>query len=334
MSDNMVYGNLGNSGLKLSCVGLGSWLTYGTEVDADTTTQCVRAALEAGINFIDTADIYALGAAETVLGQVLSKLFGSKSDAVRREDLVIATKVFWPMSDNVNDRGLSRKHLFESVHNSMRRLQIDYIDLYQCHRYDVDTPIEEIVRAMDDLIRQGKVLYWGTSCWTAAQITDAVRTARALGAHPPISNQPPYNMIDRHIEVDILSRSASEGVSQVVFSPLGQGLLTGKYTSQKAPSGTRAANERLGRFLRPTLTDENLQRVAQLGTLAKELDMPLAQLALAWCLRQSNVTSVIIGATKPEQVTQNAGAATRRLSAEVIDRIEAILANKPVVQDY
>jgi len=333
MSDNMVYANLGNSGLKLSRVGLGSWLTYGTDVDADTTTQCVRAALDAGINFIDTADIYALGQAETVLGQVLSKLFGTKSDAVRRQDLVIATKAFWPMTDNVNDRGLSRKHLFESVHNSLRRLQLDYADLYKCHRYDAETPVEEIVRAMDDLIRQGKVLYWGTSCWTAAQITDAVRTARALGAHPPISNQPPYNMIDRHIEVDILSRSASEGVSQVVFSPLGQGLLTGKYTSQKVPAGTRAANERLGRFLRPTLTDENLQRVSQLGSLAKELDMPLAQMALAWCLRQANVTSVIIGATKPEQVTQNAGAAMRQLSTEVIERIEEILANKPVAQE-
>ena len=334
MSDTMTYAKLGRSGLTLSRVGLGSWLTYGTDVDGATTKQCVRAALDAGINFIDTADIYALGAAETALGQVLADLRNASADSVRRQDLVIATKAFWPMTDNVNDRGLSRKHLFESAHNSLERLQIDYIDLYQCHRYDPETPVEEIVRAMDDLIRQGKVLYWGVSCWSAAQITDAVRTARALGAHPPISNQPPYNMIDRHIEVDILSTSAQEGLSQVVFSPLAQGLLTGKYTSKQAPAGTRAANERLGRFLRPTLTDDNLHKVKKLGALAAEVDMPLSQLALAWCLRQSNVTSVIIGATRPEQVTENAGAAMRVLSKETLDRIEEILGNGPAGLDY
>ena len=328
MSQSMTYGKLGRSGLTLSRVGLGSWLTYGTDVDGDTTLQCVRAALAAGINFIDTADIYAVGKAETVLGKVLADLRGG-TDGIRRQDLVIATKVFWPMTDNVNDRGLSRKHLFESVHNSLARLQIDYIDLYQCHRYDPETPVEEIVRAMDDLIRQGKVLYWGVSCWSAAQITDAVRTARALGAHPPISNQPPYNMMDRHVETDILQTSAQEGVSQVVFSPLAQGLLTGKYTSRKAPAGTRGASERLGRFLRPTLTDENLQKVKQLGQLAAQLEMPLSQMALAWCLRQANVTSVIIGATRPEQVIENAAAATRTLSDEALVRIEEILDNAP-----
>jgi voltage-dependent potassium channel beta subunit len=333
MADNMTYGKLGRSGLRLSRVGLGSWLTFGTDVDGETTKQCVRAALDAGINFIDTADIYALGQAETVLGKVLADLRGGGADSVRRQDLVIATKVFWPMTDNVNDRGLSRKHLFESVHNSLQRLQLDYIDLYQCHRYDPETPVEEIVRAMDDLIRQGKVLYWGVSCWSAAQITDAVRTARALGAHVPISNQPPYNMIDRHIELDILSTSAAEGLSQVVFSPLAQGLLTGKYTSAKPPAGTRAANERLGRFLRPTMTEENLRRVKQLGALARDIDMPLSQMALAWCLRQANVTSVIIGATRPEQVTENAGAATRTLTAETIARIETILDNAPAAPE-
>jgi len=329
MSDSMTYRNLGRSGLKLSRVGLGSWLTFGTDVDEHTTELCVRAALDAGINFLDTADIYALGKAETVLGEVLGRLFGARKDPMRRQDLVIATKAFWPMSDNVNDRGLSRKHLFESVENSLRRLQIEYIDLYQCHRYDPDTPVEEVVRAMDDLIHQGKILYWGVSCWTAAQITDAVRTARDLGATPPISNQPPYNMIDRHIEVDITATSEQEGLSQVVFSPLAQGLLTGKYTSSTPPAGTRGANERLGRFLRPTLTEENLQRVKRLGGLAQEIDMPLSQLALAWCLRHPNVTSVIIGATRPEQVTENAGAATRTLSEDVVQRIEEILGNAP-----
>jgi voltage-dependent potassium channel beta subunit len=329
MSDSMTYGNLGHSGLKLSRIGLGSWLTFGTDVDEQTTERCVRTALDAGINFIDTADIYALGEAETVLGKVLSDLFGARKGSVRRQDLVIATKAFWPMSDNVNDRGLSRKHLFESIHNSLRRLKIDYVDLYQCHRYDPETPVEETVRAMDALIRQGKVLYWGVSCWTAAQITDAVRTARALGAVPPVSNQPPYNMIDRGIEVDILSTSAREGLSQVVFSPLAQGLLTGKYTSKTPPAGTRAADERLGRFLRPTLTEENFQRVERLAALAAGMDMPLSQLALAWCLRQENVTSVIIGATRPEQVSENAGAASRSLSADTLEHIEAILDNDP-----
>jgi voltage-dependent potassium channel beta subunit len=332
MSDSMTYGNLGHSGLKLSRIGLGSWLTFGTDVDQGTTERCVRTALDAGINFLDTADIYAVGEAETVLGKVLADLFGARKAAVRRQDLVIATKAFWPMSDDVNDRGLSRKHLFESIDNSLQRLKIDYVDLYQCHRYDPDTPVEETVRAMDDLIRQGKVLYWGVSCWTAAQITDAVRTARALGAYPPISNQPPYNMFDRGIEVDVLSTSAQEGMSQVVFSPLAQGLLTGKYTSTTPPEGTRAANERLGRFLRPTLTEANLQRVERLASLSSSLDMPLSQLALAWCLRQENVTSVIIGATRPEQVMENAGAAAHTLSDEVLERIEAILDNDPTAK--
>ena len=317
----MTYANVGQSGLKVSRVGLGSWLTFGTSVDKATAAGCVRAALDAGVNFIDTADIYALGAAESMLGDVLSD--------VRRQDLVLATKAFWPMSDNINDRGLSRKHLFESVENSLRRLRTDYIDLYQCHRYDPDTPVAEVVRAMDDLAHQGKILYWGVSCWTAAQILDAVRTARELRALPPISNQPPYNMLERSIEAEVIPTSAREGVSQVVFSPLAQGLLTGKYQSRTPPSGTRAADERLGRFLRPLMSDENLRKVTALGGLARELGVPLAHLALGWALRLPNVASVIIGATRPEQVRENVGAVAVECGPDVLERIERILDNRP-----
>lgn len=320
----MNYANLGRSGLKVSRIGLGSWMTYGTCVDRETTAACVRGAFEAGVQFFDTADIYAFGAAESVLGDVLQEY--------RREDLVLATKAYWPMSENVNDRGLSRKHLFESIHASLQRLRTDYVDLYQCHRHDPETPVEEVVRAMDDLVRQGKVLYWGVSCWTAEQIVDAVRTARLLGAHPPISNQPPYNMLERSIESEVLPACEREGLSQVVFSPLAQGLLTGKYTSARPPSGTRAADERLGRFLRPLLVDENLRKVAALQGLARELDRPLSHLALAWCLRQPNVASVIIGATRPEQVHENVAAVTLHLQDDVLQRIEAVLQNAPTIE--
>lgn len=320
---SMPFANLGHSGLKLSRIGLGSWLTFGTSVDKATAAQCVRVALEAGINFIDTADIYALGAAETMLGEILRD--------VRRQDLVIATKAFWPMSENANDRGLSRKHLFESVHNSLRRLQTDYVDLYQCHRYDPETPVAEVVRAMDDLARQGKILYWGVSCWSAAQILDAVRTARETNALPPISNQPPYNMLERSIEAEVLPTCEREGLGQVVFSPLAQGLLTGKYASNVPPAGSRAAHDRFGRFLRPLISAENLRKVAALGGLARELGIPLSQLALAWVLRLPSVASAIMGATRPEQVEENAGAAALELDADVLERIERILDNRPAV---
>lgn len=317
----MTYANVGRSGLKVSRIGLGSWLTYGTSVDISTATRCVRTALDGGVVFFDTADIYSVGEAESMLGEILS-------DA-RRQDLVLATKVFWPMSDNINDCGLSRKHLFESIEGSLRRLRTDYVDLYQCHRYDPDTPVEEVVRAMDDLIRQGKILYWGVSCWTSAQIIDAARTARALNASPPISNQPPYNMLERDIERGVIRTSEREGLSQVVFCPLAQGLLTGKYQGGELPAGSRATHEHLGRFLRPMLTQENLQRVAALQDLASDLGVPLAQLALAWCLRLPNVASVITGASRSQQVTENLGAADLQLGPDVLQRIESILENAP-----
>lgn len=319
----MTYTNVGRSGLKVSRVGLGSWLTYASSVDTATATRCVHTALEAGIVFIDTADIYALGEAESMLGEILSD--------TRRQDLVLATKAFWPMSDNINDRGLSRKHLFEGIDNSLRRLRTDYVDLYQCHRYDPETPVEEIVRAMDDLVRHGKILYWGVSCWTAAQIVDAVRVARALNAPPPISNQPPYNMFERGIEAEVVPTSEREGVSQVVFSPLAQGLLTGKYQDGQLPVGSRATHEHFGRFLRPTLHDDNFARVSALAELAGDMGVSLSQLALAWCLRLPNIASVIMGASRPQQVTQNVAAAELTLVPEIVDRIESILDNAPEV---
>lgn len=321
LETTMRYATLGRSGLKLSRIGLGSWMTYGTCVGRDTAAACVRAAVDAGVQFIDTADIYALGEAERVLGDVLQEY--------RRQDLVLATKAFWPMSENVNDRGLSRKHLFESIHASLKRLRTDYVDLYQCHRYDPDTPVEEVVRAMDDLVRQGKILYWGVSCWTAEQIVDAVRTARLLGAQAPISNQPPYNMLERGIESEVVPVSEREGLSQVVFSPLAQGLLTGKYTRVHPPEGTRAADAQLGRFLRPLLVEENLRKVAALRELARGIDRPLSHLALAWCLRLPQVASVITGATRPEQVRENVAAAGLQLDAAMLQRIEAVLQDAP-----
>jgi len=317
----MTYANVGRSGLKVSRVGLGSWLTYGSSVDISTATRCIRTALDAGVVFLDTANIYALGEAESMLGEILTD--------VRRQDLVLATKVFWPMSDNINDRGLSRKHLFESIDASLRRLRTDYIDLFQCHRYDPETPMEELVRAMDDLVRHGKVLYWGVSCWTSSQIVDAVRVSRALHAPPPISNQPLYNMFERSIERDVLETSEREGLSQVVFSPLAQGLLTGKYRGGAIPTGSRATHEHYGRFLRPTLHEENFRRVAALQDVAGDIGVPLSQLALAWCLRLPNVASTIIGASRAQQVSENLGAADLTLDADMLERIESILANRP-----
>ncbi len=318
---SMTYTNLGRSGLKVSRVGLGSWMTYGSGVDMSTAVRCVRTAIDAGVVFIDTADMYAGGEAESMLGEILVD--------TRRSDLVLATKLFWPMSDNVNDRGLSRKHVFESVEASLRRLRTDYIDLYQCHRYDPETPVTEVVRAMDDLVRQGKILYWGVSCWSAAQIVDAVRVAQATNAVAPISNQPPYNMLEREIELEVVPTCEREGVSQVVFSPLAEGLLTGKYVAGEVPAGSRAAHEQYGRFLRPRMREDNFRRVAALQQVADDIGIRLSQLALAWCLRLPNVASVIMGATRPQQVSENAASAAVELSPAVLERLEAILMNEP-----
>jgi aryl-alcohol dehydrogenase-like predicted oxidoreductase len=312
----MHYVNLGRSGLKVSRLSIGSWLTFGSSVDASTTERCVRAALDGGVNVIDTADIYARGGAEDALGTFLPTL--------NRQKIVLATKLFWPMSDDPNDRGLSRKHVFESIDGSLRRLKTDYVDLYQCHRYDDMTPLAETVRAMGDLIRMGKVLYWGVSCWTAAQIVDACRTADLLGVPRPISNQPPYNLMTREIEADVIPASREEGLSQIVFSPLAQGALTGKYSGGVRPVGSRGADQERNTFMDRALAPENLRRVDAMVTIANDLKVTPAQLALAWCLREPNVASVIFGATKVAQVQDNVEAASLRLSDSVVDALEVL----------
>jgi voltage-dependent potassium channel beta subunit len=311
----MRYRRLGSSGCKVSVVSLGSWLTVGSSIPQDRTDALVRAAFEHGINFFDTADIYARGAAETALGKALKPF--------RRADYVLATKCFWPMTDGVNDRGLSRKHLFESVHASLARLGTDYLDLMQCHRFDPDTGVEEVVRAMEDLIRQGKVLYWGVSVWTAAQIADACEHADRLGAYRPVTNQPPYNLLERGIEADVMPESARRGMSQIVFSPLAQGLLTGKYAGGAVPRGSRASDAAHNSFLLPRMTRENLARAEKLAQLAREAGATPAQLAIAWILRRAEVASAIVGATRLEQLAENVGAAELDLAPEVVRALDA-----------
>ena len=309
--------NLGRSGLIVSEISLGSWLTYGASVAEETAGDCLRAALEEGVFFFDTADVYNQGAAEQVLGRVLSER--------TRSDLVISTKAFFPMSDNPNDRGLSRKHLTESLHKSLTRLRTDYVDLFQCHRFDPNVPLEETVRAMDGLVRSGKALYWGVSCWDDRQIAEGLRVADELGAIRPISNQPPYNMLERDIEDRVVPYCEEHGLGQVVFSPLCEGLLTGKYSGGKIPEGSRASSETYGRFLRPRMTERNVSVVDRLAQVANEAGMTLPTLALAWALRLENVSSVIIGASRPEQVRENVKAAGVTLDRELLQRIEMIL---------
>ncbi len=296
----MNYRRLGRAGMKVSEIGLGSWLTYGKGVGDTTARDCMRRAFELGINFFDTADVYNRGAAETVCGRELK--------AFRREDLVIATKCFFPMSDAPNDRGLSRKHIFESIEASLKRLQTSYLDLYQCHRFDSEVETFEVVRAMDDLIRQGKILYWGVSEWPALEIKNACEIARQLGACPPVSNQPEYSYASRRVETNgVQAACVEEKLGMVVWSPLKQGLLTGKYSGGKIPSDSRAASSEMNMFLSEIKRDI-VDRVDRLKPLAEKLGLSLAQLALAWLLRRPALSSVIIGASRVQQLEDNVGA--------------------------
>jgi len=311
----MKYRRLGRSGLKVSEVVLGSWLTFGSSVDERATAACVRAALDAGIQTFDTADVYARGEAERVLGRAIQ--------GIRRADLVLASKCYWPMGDGPNDRGLSRKHVLESVDASLLRLGTDYLDLYQCHRYDGDVPLEETVRAMEDLVRQGKILYWGVSVWTGPQIEDAVAAARAACGFGPVSNQPPYSLLERDIEEEVVPTSRRLGVGQIVFSPLAQGVLSGKYLDGERPPGSRAADERRNVFMGRYLVPAAAEKVRRFVALAREAGTTPARLALAWCLAQPGIDAVIVGATRPEQVVENAGAVDVKIDedlAEAIDR--------------
>jgi len=313
------YRRLGSSGLKVSEIGLGSWLTYGVGIEAEVGKQCVAKAYDLGVNFFDTANAYGRGAAERVMGEALA--------GYPRESYVLATKVYFPMGNGPNDGGLSRKHVFEQCNASLRRLGSDYIDLYQCHRYDDETPLEETIRALDDLIRQGKVLYVGVSEWTAGQIADALAIADESGLDRIISNQPEYSMLQRRIEAEVVPLCAREGVGQVVWSPLAQGVLTGKYTrGQAPPDDSRAASSRMGGFIRHLLNDEVLTAVDRLRTVADEAGMTVAQLALAWVLREPNVAAAIIGASRPSQLEENCAAAGRQLDADVLAAAEKAVA--------
>jgi aryl-alcohol dehydrogenase-like predicted oxidoreductase len=315
----MRYRKLGRYGVRVSEVGLGGWLTHGRTLDDAATESTVRRAIDLGINFFDSADVYNRGEAEIALSHAIK--------GVKRETLVLATKCFFPMSDDLNDRGLSRKHIVESVNASLKRLGTDYIDLYQFHRFDPETPLDETVRAIDDLVRAGKVLYWGVSEWQAEQISELVAVTDRLNAHPPASNQPRYNMLTRAIEPSILPTSARHGLGSVVFSPLAQGVLTGKYLpGQPAPAGSRGADESSNGFMKSFLTEETLTRVQTLKAFAEEQGHSLNTFSLAWCLRRPEVSSVIIGATTPEQVETNVSASGVELPAEVWERAEAILA--------
>jgi len=315
----MKYRHLGTTGVKVSEISLGSWLTYGGYVEQENAIKSIHKAYELGINFFDTANVYRRGEAEKVVGQALREF--------PRESYVLATKVFWPMGDGVNDRGLSRKHVIEQANASLKRLGLDYVDLYYAHRYDPETPLEETLRAFDDLINQGKVLYVGVSEWTAAQIAEAVHIADKKLLDRIVVNQPIYNMFERYIEKEIIPLSEAHGIGQVVFSPLAEGALTGKYKKgQIAPQGSRLADENSNQFMKRFLTDAHFDRLEQLERVAKELDISLPQLALAWVLRQKNVSSALIGASRPEQVEENVKAVEVVLPDVILNRIEEILA--------
>jgi aryl-alcohol dehydrogenase-like predicted oxidoreductase len=315
----MEFRYLGNSGLKISEITYGNWLTHGSQVENDVATQCVRAALDEGISTFDTADVYANTAAETVLGEALK--------GERRESLEIFTKVYWPTGPRgKNDTGLSRKHIMESINGSLERLQTDYVDLYQAHRYDVETPLEETMQAFADVVRQGKALYIGVSEWTADQIREGHRLSKELGFQL-ISSQPQYSALYRVIEEEVVPTCRELGISQIVWSPIAQGVLTGKYKpGQAPPEGSRATDEKGGAdMIKRFLEDDVLTRVQELEPIAKELDLTMAQLAVAWVLQNDNVAAALVGASRPDQVSENVKAAGVTIPPELMTRIDEAL---------
>jgi len=315
----MKYRYLGNSGLKITEITYGNWLTHGSQVENDAAKACVHAALDAGITSFDTADVYANTVAEEVLGDALK---GS-----RRESLEIFTKVYWPVGPRgANDAGLSRKHIMEGINGSLRRLGTDYVDLYQAHRYDVETPLEETMSAFADVVRQGKALYVGVSEWTADQIREAAALAKELRI-PFVSNQPQYSMLWRVIEDQVVPASEELGVSQIVWSPIAQGVLTGKYLpGHPAPEGSRATDAKGGqRMISGLMNDDVLTRVQGLRPIADELGLSMAQLAVAWVLQNQNVAAAIIGASRPEQIGENVKASGVEIPAVLMARIDDVL---------
>jgi aryl-alcohol dehydrogenase-like predicted oxidoreductase len=322
----MEFRYLGNSGLKISEITYGNWLTHGSQVENDVATQCVRAALDEGISTFDTADVYANTAAESVLGEALK--------GERRESLEIFTKVYWPTGPRgKNDTGLSRKHILESINGSLKRLQTDYVDLYQAHRYDVETPLEETMQAFADVVRQGKALYIGVSEWTADQIREGHRLAQDLGIQL-ISSQPQYSMLYRVIEEKVVPTCQELGISQIVWSPIAQGVLSGKYQpGQAPPEGSRATDDKGGAdMIKRFMEDDVLTAVQKLKPIADELDLTMAQLAVAWVLANDNVAAALVGASRPEQVKENVKASGVTIPAELLTRIDDALGDV-VVRD-
>ena len=316
----MEYRHLGQSGLEVSALSYGNWITHGSQIEEDAATACVKAALDAGITTFDTADVYAQGAAESVLGRALR--------GVRRDSIEIFTKTYWPTGPNPNNRGLSRKHIMESLHSSLERLQTDHVDLLQAHRFDYEAPLEETMRAFDDLVRQGKVHYVGVSEWNAEQIAEALRLADDMGFDRIVSNQPQYSLIWRVIETEVVPLCDEEGIGQIVWSPLAQGVLTGKYppgAGAAPPAGTRATGpegEEMGWLLR----DEVLEPVQAYAQLCRDAGHAPATVALAWVLRNQNVSSAIVGASRPEQIVENVKAVDLELEPDFVESIEKALA--------
>ncbi|MFN2146041.1 MAG: aldo/keto reductase [Anaerolineales bacterium] len=318
----MHYRRLGRSGLKISEISLGSWVTMGSQIDEKTSKELIHTAFDKGVNFFDNADIYARGQAEIVMGQAIKDL--------PREQLVISSKVFWPTMEGPNGRGLSRKHLTESINASLERLGTDYVDLYFCHRFDPDTPIEEIVFTMNMLIQQGKVLYWGTSEWRASQIAEAFGVARQFNLIPPTMEQPQYHMFHRHrVEAELALLVEAYGIGLTTWSPLASGVLTGKY-NDGIPEGSRASLDSMS-WIQEHITQERINKVKLLQSIAGDLGITTAQLAIAWLLRRKEVSSVITGATKLTQLNENLAAreAVEKLTEDVLESIEAILQNDP-----
>ncbi|AXH96570.1 aldo/keto reductase family protein [Ornithinimicrobium avium] len=320
----MEFRYLGNSGLKISEITYGNWLTHGSQVENEVALRCVRAALEAGISSFDTADAYANTRAEEVLGEALR--------GERRESLEIFTKVYWPTGPRGhNDTGLSRKHVMESIDGSLRRLQTDYVDLYQAHRFDTETPLEETMQAFADIVRAGKALYIGVSEWTADQLREGHRLSRELGFQL-ISSQPQYSMLWRVIEPEVVPACEELGMSQIVWSPMAQGVLSGKYLPGQAPTEGRAADEKMGQGMRDLMTDEVLTAVQGLRPLAEEAGLTMPQLAVAWVLQNPNVAAALVGASRPEQVQDNVQAAGVKLDADLMAKIDEVLGDV-VVRD-
>ncbi|HEV7756487.1 MAG TPA: aldo/keto reductase family protein [Mycobacteriales bacterium] len=321
----MEFRHLGRSGLIVSEIAYGNWLTHGSQVEADAATACVQAALDAGITTFDTADVYAGTRAESVLGDAL--------EGVRRESYELFTKVYWPTGSGKNDRGLSRKHIHESINGSLKRLRTDHVDLYQAHRYDHATPLEETMEAFADVVHSGKAHYIGVSEWTAGQIRAGHALARELRI-PFVSNQPQYSMLWRIIEAEVVPTCEELGIGQVVWSPIAQGVLTGKYKpGQAPPAGSRATDEKGGAdMISRFMTDDVLSRVQQLVPLAQDAGLTMAQLAIAWVLQNPNVSSAIIGASRPEQVTENVKAAGVKLDDDLLKKIDDVLGDV-VVRD-